>query len=651
MVTLEQLRELMKKKAEEDRAVNSVTVSGNTLEEALSQAATELGLRIKQLEYDVIQRGSTGVLGMGRKPWSLIVYQTAKKVAAEEAGDFHLLDQSLQMEVQEVVKDKDGECFVRLWADGVYVKVTKPIGAGNEVTEEEALDIIHQRAVREINRQALKGTVKLALGNYVKVGEFIHNPANDALMTVVMEDQEMRALISVQEPAAGGADLSREDVEQFLRNNGIVHGILSKEIEAFIDKPEYRTKVLVAEGTKPVHGKDAKIQYFFDTTTVIKPKEVEGKVDFKNLNTIHNVVKGEELARKEPAERGGNGRTTTGRILPARDGRDVEFELGNNVALSKDGLRVTSTADGQVILVQRKISVETVLIIPGDVNLSTGNVNVYGAVIIKGNVEDGFSVKAAGNIEVLGTVGKSVLETPGDIIVHQGIKGGGGGSVSAGLNVWSKFIENAYVNAGGFVISSDGIVNAQLTALKKVICKGKRAKIMGGHVRAAEEINVSSLGSTGSGETILEVGFDPKGKKELEELQAEKDALDKAVSEDGLNLQGLMKLARVRGGTLPPDKDAAAKQLQKKIKAAQQRLLVVNQELDQKLKDMDSLRLNGKVSCSGLVYPGVKIIIKDAEFDVVREYNGVTFVLEGAIIRTIKYEEIEEEELDKIRRS
>ena len=48
-----------------------------------------------------------------------------------------------------------------------------------------------------------------------------------------------------------------------------------------------------------------------------------------------------------------------------------------------------------------------------------------GTVFISGNVEDGFSVKASGNIEVKGTVGKSELDAEGDIVVSQGIAGKG----------------------------------------------------------------------------------------------------------------------------------------------------------------------------------------------------------------------------------
>ncbi|MBO6100931.1 MAG: DUF342 domain-containing protein, partial [Spirochaetaceae bacterium] len=38
------------------------------------------------------------------------------------------------------------------------------------------------------------------------------------------------------------------------------------------------------------------------------------------------------------------------------------------------------------------------------VNIKTGNITFLGTVIVKGNVDDGFNVKASGNIEVYGTV-------------------------------------------------------------------------------------------------------------------------------------------------------------------------------------------------------------------------------------------------------
>jgi uncharacterized protein (DUF342 family) len=452
--------------------------------------------------------------------------------------------------------------------------------------------------------------------------------------------------VTLAAPGAGGADVTRDDLVGMLRNNGVVHGYDEAAIEALVDEPVYGQKVPIARGSKPVNGADAKITWFFDTSVKIKPKEVAGKVDFKELNTIRNVLKGEELAKKEPAQKGIIGRTVVGRVLPAKDGKDLPFDLGNNVALSKDGTRVVSTADGQVMLLQGKVTVETVMVIPGDVDTSVGNINFLGSVIVKGGVADGFSVKAVGNIEVLGNVGKAILETHADIIVHQGINGGGEGRVSAGQSIWSKFIQNAVADAGAYVIVSDGILHSTVHAGKKILCRGKRAKIVGGYLRASEEINATSLGAIGSGETVLEVGIDPKIKEKMVELNNTVEAVGKEYHAANLNLQSLLKQERVVQ-VLPPEKQALKKSLTTKVTGLKDQLAAATQGLEKYREDIEALQGGGKISSSGLVYPGAKIIIKDVELDIIREYNSVTFVRDGSLIRPIKYEDFEEDEPNK----
>lgn len=645
MVTLEQLKDYMRQRAEEDRVIRSVTVGAATLEEALAQAAVELGVPNSRVEFDVVQKGTPGLMGFGRKSWTILAYEAAKKVkkaAQEQEGFLPDLDETGASDSVII----DSQIYVRMWSDGVYLKVTPAQGGGSPTTEEAALEALHSRGVREINRQVVKGAVKLCTGTYGKVGEYNHNPANDTLINVGVEDSEMRGTVTLTSPGMGGGDVSRQDIEVMLRNSGVVHGWDDAAIDNLVDEPVYGQRVPVAFGTKPVNGNDARIAYFFDTSVKIKPREIEGKVDFKELNTIRNVIKGEELAKKEPAQKGVPGRTVTGRILSAKDGRDVAFDLGNNVQLSKDGLRVMSTADGQVMLLQGRITVETVMIIAGDVDTSVGNINFLGSVIVKGSVSDGFTVKAVGNIEVMGNVGKAILETHADVIVHQGINGGGEGRVNAGQSIWSKFIQNATCEAGLYVIVSDGILHSRVVSGKKILCKGKRAKIVGGYLRASEEINASSLGAVGSGETILEVGIDPKVKEKMVLLNNEVEALNKEFNTINLNLQSLLKQERVIK-ILPPDKAALKKSLGAKATAVKAQLTKAVDSLEKQRKDVEDLQASGKISSSGLVYPGAKVIIKDVELDIIREYSSVTFVRDGNLIRPVKYEEIEEEEVVK----
>ncbi|MEI8094034.1 MAG: FapA family protein [Spirochaetales bacterium] len=642
MVTLEQLKEFMRQKAEDDRNIRSVSVSAASLEDALASAALELAVPVKRVEFDIVQKGAPGVLGVGRKTWTILAYEAAKKGKLKGDTDESYLPDLDGMEGT-AVQIEPGRAFVRMWPEGVFLKVTAPLGSGEPVSEEMALQELHSHGVKEINRQVVRGAVKLQTGTYGKVSDYAHNPMNDTVVNIDLQDGDMQATVTLGPRGPGGADMSVEELEANLKNQGVVYGMLDAEMEALVDSPVYNQKIVVAVGTRAVNGNDARITYFFDTQMKVRPKEIDGRVDFKELNAIRNVLKGEELAKKDPAQKGVPGRTVTGRALPAKDGRDVVFELGNNVGLSKDGLRVVSGADGQVMVLQGKITVETVMIIPGDVDNSVGNINFLGSILVKGSVADGFTVKAVGNIEVLGNVGKSVLETHADIIVHQGINGGGEGRVDAGQNIYSKFIQNATAEAGMFVIVSDGILHSRVIAGQKILCKGKRAKIVGGYLRATEEINASSLGAIGSGETVLEVGIDPSVKEEMEKLNEQTEEANKAYSQVNLNLQSLLKQERVIK-ILPPDKLAMKKDLTAKAAQLRAQLSKVSQQLEKRRQEVEELATQGKICSSGLVYPGARVIIRDVELEIIREYNSVTFVRDGNLIRTVKYEEIEEEE-------
>lgn len=641
MVTMEEIQEYLRQRLQEDREIRSVTVSGETLDEALRHAAVELGVPLVRLEYDVLQKGSAGLFGWGKKSWTILAYPAAKKTRSKTPSASELTIEEQKLE-EEKPRDVDGRVFVRLWADGVYLKVTSPQGKGRPASEEMAFAALKDRGVQEINHQAVKGAVKLATGTYQKVGEFIHNPAADASVMVYMENDEMAAYLQASAPGPGGADLSQEEILSILRNMGVVHGIDEARLEEFVDNPVYGQKYLIATGSQPVNGRDARIIYHFETRQDFKPIEKDGRIDFKNLNTIHNVVKGEELAVKEPAEKGIAGRTVTGKLISAKDGKDVPLLVGDGAYLSSDGLRAYAAVDGQVLLSQGKIVVETVHIVPGNVNLASGgNIDVLGSVIVKGDVEDGFSIKARGNIEVYGSVGRDcTLETEGEVYLHGGINGGERGYIRAGGRVISKFIQHARVYSGSYVIVSDGIMNSEIVAERKVLCKGRKAKIIGGRIRAGDEINAVSF----SGNCILEVGYDPKVKEELEEYSLAYEKLLKEKEEVDLNISGLLKILRVRK-SLTQDKEKLLQELQRKSQEMEAELSRLLKEIETRKEYLDSFEGKGIISALGEIQAGVRIIIRGVEYDVNRDYRAISFILENGLIRTKKYESIDEDEI------
>jgi uncharacterized protein (DUF342 family) len=263
-------------------------------------------------------------------------------------------------------------------------------------------------------------------------------------------------------------------------------------------------------------------------------------------------------------------------------------------------------------------------------------------VIITGNVEDGFSVKAAGNIEVNGIVEKAELDAEGDIIVHQGIAGKGAGLVKAGRSIWAKFVENTNVEAGNMVVVSESIINSQVDAYQRIICRGKKATIVGGRLRATEEINAKNIGSPTSGtETVCEVGFDPTSKEKLDKLFLDKQTVEKDLEDIQLPIQTLESIMKQRR-SLPENKEA---ELQELINRRQE-LVVEEENIKNEITEVQahlaSLKVRGKISASGKVYSGVKIIIRDVREDVINDYKAATFILEKDLIRVLPYEEAED---------
>ena len=372
MIDFVRLREIVKEQLDQDRAVKTVEVSGPTLEAAVAEAAALLDIPIRRLEYEVAEKGFPGLMGAGKKDWKIRAYERVyikKKKIRED-----LFARELVIDAP-VVQDKNGEAFARLWPEGAFLKVTAPVGKGRRATEAHAIQALHDRGAANIDADLVAGLVREAAGEYVKVGDFERQPGNDSMVTVEIAEGEMKACIQILPPGPGGCDTHLETYLSLLKSNRVIFGIKEDFLRDLVDSPVYREKIEVAEGAKSVDGRDAYIQYNFETDqTKIRLREGNnGKVDFKELNIIQNVVQNQPLAKKIPFEDGTDGKTVTGRMIPAKSGKDTALPVGNNVHVGDDGVTIFASQNGQVVVAGGKINVEPVLTIPGDVNLKTGN--------------------------------------------------------------------------------------------------------------------------------------------------------------------------------------------------------------------------------------------------------------------------------------
>jgi uncharacterized protein (DUF342 family) len=637
LVDFARLQAAVKERLEIDAALQSIEVECENLEAAISEAATLLGVPLRYIEYEILEKQSS-IFGIGKNICKIRAYKRSHVIIEDKLEDTEINDGEDYQKYSP--EDIDGDIFLQCRQDGVYVKVTNPVGNGKPVSRAVALHIFNKRGIDiPPNNSILNEILKHPTDEYVRLTDFKNFAFNDTSVNVEISDQELKAFIFVIAPKSGGRDFTYEEYCKILHSNGIVYGINEEFLKKFADKPVYREKICVASAKIPVDGHNSYVEYFFETEPghVKLSTNADGKINFKELNIIQNVLKDEVLAKIHPAEKGETGFTVTGNPLPAQDGQDLNVPLGKNVHFSEDKRTIIADINGQVVMVNGKINVESVYTVDGSVSLKTGNILFLGNVIVNGNVEEGFSVKASGNIEVCGLVDKASLIAEGDIIVRQGIAGKKGEIVSAGRSVWAKFIENSDVKSGSMVIVSDGILNSTIDAEKRIICRGKRAAIIGGRQCACEEINAKSLGSpSGNTETICEVGIAPKKKAQLEELLEKRDGLTADFDSISINLKTLDGIRQQRG-FLPDDKEEYFQKLTETHEKISEEISNINNEINDINLFLQNLPLVGRVSASAQIYPGVIIKIRDIKHTVRGEFKASTFILENGIIRAVKY--------------
>ena len=622
---------------------SSIEVYADSVKQALEIASRELGVDVSYLDYEVVEKGTKGLFGIGRLPYRVII--TPLKVN-EEQHDLEEIEMKLTGDYIPGVsiddnKDADGAFSVRVSKTGVWVKVTKPKGKGLHVAVEAIENKCYGLRLGNFDKAAIAKAVKKGNGEKVKIGEWVPNPAYDSTMRVEVTEDELRAFVYFNPPKFTGRHLDYDDVIDAMRNAGVVTGIKDDIIKNYLEEMDYKKPLLAAEGQMPRDGKNAYVDYKvkIDKSTIKFEEDDSGKVDFKNLELLENVVVGQLLAVKVPAEEGIPGRTITNRVLPAKSGKDVAVKYGKGTILSEDETELTAEINGQVVYKLGRISVEPVFVVSKDVSLETGNIVFLGSVIIQGSVLDNFEVKAAGNVEVKGTVHKAFIEAEGDIIVHQGISGKDEARIeSTGGSIFAKFAQNANIVAERSVVIPEGILHCKVDAGEKIYSIGRRAKIAGGIIRAGDEVNAGYLGAEGSTRTVFRVGVNPKMLQQIDDLMDAKKLLEDELTTLRLDLKTLNTQKRNAGGKLSDDKEKMLTDLTSREEKQAGRFAEITGELDELNEYMNLMEHKGKVCAEKIAYPGVEIYIKDKDFKIRDNYNHVKFSLDGDDINISDYD-------------
>lgn len=395
-------------------------------------------------------------------------------------------------------------------------------------------------------------------------------------------------------PVGYGMELSREMLHKSLAENGILYGVNNHVIDHLpMDREKYFTLFLAAEGKPAFDGTNGNIVDSFprEPVRVVEVDEFE-RVDYTNLNLIHNVKQGQEICRLIKPTEGEPGRTVLDTEIPAKAGQSVPLPKGRNTEISEDGTLLLAAIAGDVEFTGRSFQVKPVLEIPGNVDFSTGSINFLGDVNIKGDVLSGFTVRAMGNIQVGGVVeAGSSVEAGGDLVVVKGILGDGSTIIRGQRSIFSKYIENStiYVREN---LQTDCIVNSQVYSDGEVLVASGRGTIIGGRIWAAKRINALTVGARSECRTSMMLGGLPCTNFEYELVQRELKLLEMEMEKlecqlDTTGKPGLLEKTRM------------------KLSVAELKLKQLESELaDIRIETEESN--TGRLEC-GIAYPGTEI--------------------------------------------
>ncbi len=375
-----------------------------------------------------------------------------------------------------------------------HCQIFAPKEGGKPVTYKEVSNFLTHHAIAGYKEHDLHAAIASNQDCRVALCEGDGIPFAESVDTAISLDK-MKITCRFYPPTDGGFNLTERDIETELTMRGVKSGIKYDAISAFVAHPIYCTDIILAEGQQPRHGTDARIEYFFNTNTSLKPKHNEdGSVDYHNLNNICPVETGQLLARLHPIDLGEAGEDVFGKRIAPRNVKNKKLEYGLNISINEDATEIFSNVTGHVALKGGKVFVSNVYEVPADVDSSTGDIDYDGSVHIKGSVRGGFSVMAKENIVVEGSVEDAMLVAGGDIIVKRGIAGMQRGYMEAQGNIICKYIENAKAYAGGY-IETGSVIYSEVGAGSDVIVAEKKGFINGGTVRASGKVEDNIIGS------------------------------------------------------------------------------------------------------------------------------------------------------------
>ncbi len=427
--------------------------------------------------------------------------------------------------------------------------------------------------------------------------------------------------------------LDESAFQQLLASQRVSYGLIPEMVKTVQMKALVDRTLVVAQGQAPVHGQDARIE-------VLLPEPVakygEGTVDLREQHHFREVSKDLPMLRLMPAEAGTPGMNVHGELLAPNSGRSLDLsqcigpgcerdERNPSVVIAQfDGIYQRFSRGGRpFIQVLSKVEV------PGNLDLTVGNIDTRFPVVIHGDVLSTFVLRCGSTLQVDGSIEDAEITVHSDLVVRGGILPGST-RVKCGGEVRARHVQGRRVRCKRAVIEH-GMLNADIAATEDIEAK----EVVGGSLVAGGHIKVESVGEPGGTISTLEAGVDPFGSvaNSYASRRAPEIESELTRAKEQCRLMARRVQAAIVTGEDHSGEDVRLRDLLQsldRLRRERSGLLEVQRKHTERVALHAKEQITSTITVSRIIWPGVTVRLgEDAAFVVDQPLKRVRFRREG----------------------
>lgn len=431
----------------------------------------------------------------------------------------------------------------------------------------------------------------------------------DSLPLFYVSPDCMNAYVCILPPLNDGRLVDQEHFLEDMRYEGIAAGIDQNAVARLMDPDSCLRIVHIAQGRYPVDGIDGRLEELYqrryDQSPEMDESEMAQGYDFRKKNLIQTIREGDVLCRITPPVAAQDGFDVSGTILHGRDGLDVRMPQGKYTSISEDGLTLRSDISGIVVMENDCFSIKSQRVMSQDINAAVGNLRFDGDIYIRGNVDDGVTVEATGNVMIIGDVHDAKIQSGGTICIQGDVKGTSRTTLKAAKQIQCMIMENvtalavedvyAGVMANCDILSEKGSVYALMG----------RGLIFGSNITSGRSVYAKKIGNISGCVNHITLGLETEFERRKNSVKDELDEINRTLERLRKNISNMQILGRTHRSDSQEEYNNLVEQRTTYGELKREKL----DELDELNKNMRSIR-PGSIVCDN-IFPVTKIHIEN----------------------------------------